>query len=284
MFNSDNEGSNSFSSDQFMESENNILYFTDKHFYSPGEDSKFKNVFIGNKRKYSYESNSQEEDSDFKKRYCLKSTKENSPNIMENEKKIINIQKKPIFKVVYDLSTDEILKKYKDKIPNNHIIDYYFQHFKREFAHYYTNLLNDSIKKCEFKNKIKNFSIPNNESFQAKSNYTINKEYLNYKMEEIFTNIKYKKKFKGGRQIGNRDTIININNFECKNQNEYNILLNLLANKLEMAYKLFYDDKKSFFKFEKNESTRYYDYFFKKMYGYSLIENYGIIKFIKNEK
>ena len=283
MFNDDNSDSNA--SNQFIESPNNILNLNDQNYYGSGEDSEIKNEFIGNKRKYSYESNSQEEDSDFLKRYFLKSTKENSANIvMENENKIINIQKNPIFGVFYDLSIDEILKKYKGKIPNNHIIDYYFQHFKREFAHYYTNLLNDSIKKCEFRNKIKNFSVPNNESFQAKSNYSINKEYLNYKMEDIFTNIKYIKKFKGGRQIGNKDTIISIKNSECQNQNEYNILLKLLAKKLEMGYKLFYDDKMSFLKFQKKDLTRYYDYFFKKMYGYSLIENYGIIKFIKNEK
>ena len=291
MFNNDDSYENIYSSDQFMESTKNILYFNDKNFYSRSEDSEENyNTFTGKKRKLSSISNSQEEAPNLSSPYFLKSTKEKSTNIIKNiesknENKNITIKKIPKFKVNYDLTIEEILKIFKDKNLNNHIIDYYFQYFKREFANYYTNLLNDSIKKCEFIKNIKIFSVPNNKFFQSKSTYSINKEYLNYTMEEIYIKFKYiENKNEGRNQIKNIKITSDIKIVEYKNQNEYYNLINLLNNILEIAYRLFYDDKIAFFIFTRKKLTRYYDYFFKKMYGYSLLENYGIIKFIKNKK
>lgn len=252
-----------------------------------------ENIYIGKKRK----------DSEVSKNKSIlmplpsKETRENSPeenlpidmvkdhfygiNSKDNNLKSKN-GKKMIFKVNRDLSIEEILRKYRP--PNSHILDYFFKYFKKEFVHYFTNKINLSIYKCKFKKKIDNVSIPNYESFQGHSNYSDNKKFLKYKMEEIYTNIEFIKKYKGGYQINNQNIFFKIKNTECENKKEYDYLISLLNLTLEEAYKLFYDDQMAFFEFEKNEKTRYYDFYFPKNYGYSLLQKYKIIDFINNNK
>ena len=261
-----------------------------------------KNSFIGKKRKKSKASNYGEELIPFK------TTKRKTPKALSNKEESLSIRlindnvnnsndfnflsnndtknnkktEKKIFKIIKDLPLEKILKK--KGVPNNHIMDYYFQHFKTEFVHFYTEFLNKIIEKCKFKKKIGKFSVPNSESFQKHSDYSDNKKYLNYKMEDIYTTIEYAKKYKGRNQKKNHGIKYKIKSIECSNKNEYDILIYLLTINLKEAYKIFYDNKMAFFLFEKNEDTRYYEYYFKKIYGYSLLENYGIINFINNNK
>lgn len=146
-----------------------------------------KNSFIGKKRKISLLSDNEDMQNQNKE------TKENSPITLPNKNESSSIDmikkysnndikinnkktEKNIFRVIGDLPIEEILKK--KEVPNNHVIDYYFQLFKTKFAHFYKNLLNKSKDKCGFKNKIENFSIPNSETFQENSNYSDNKKYL----------------------------------------------------------------------------------------------------------
>ena len=268
----------------------NIMVKKNDNFFNNDEISN-ENSFIGKKRNDSKVSNNE-----LRPKFS-KETQENTPpeeNILigminKNEDKIHNDNgfktkndKKMIFKVNRDLTIEEILRKY--NVPNAHITDYFFKHFKTKFVNYYTDGINNLIKRCNFENKISDLIIPNHESFQGHSNYSDNKKFLKYKMEDIYTNIDFIKKYKGGNQLQNKNIIYKIKNTECENKNAYEKLIYLLNLELEEAYKLFYDDSIAFFGFAKDEKTRYYDYYFPKNYRYSLLQKYRIIDFINNKK
>lgn len=56
-----------------------------------------------------------------------------------------------------------------------------------------------------------------------------------------------------------------------------------LNSNYEEAIRAFYDNKKIFDKFRKDPVTKFYEEKFKAIKGFSLVENYGILKFIKFE-
>ena len=162
--------------------------------------------------------------------------------------------------------------------------DYYYKHFKALFGKYLKNKLNSLKNKCFPSFIFNNFSTPNY-SFTGNAKELDNYHFLSYYIKDILV---YKeKKNKGNNQTNNKLLIEYILNNETKSKDEraYQELITLLNNKLEIAFTNFYEDKIEFKKVSEDEDCIYYDKFFRKETGISLLENNGFLKAIqKNVK
>ena len=105
--------------------------------------------------------------------------------------------------------------------------------------------------------------------------------YLSFKIKDIM--IKGGDKAAFNRQYNN-ELIINFieeNESKAIDKNTYNELITFLNDKLEEAIIQFYDDEKEFQKIKSDPKCIYFDKFYKRETGISLLEKYGFLKALK---
>jgi len=171
-------------------------------------------------------------------------------------------------------------KEKKDKLYRK---DAYFKHFKAIFVKYLKNKLNNLKDLC-FPNFILNkFSTPNYK-FTGNAKQIDNYNFLSWSIKEIFTYSENEKN--ENRQYNNKLLIeyIEKNEKKAKDKKSYHELLIYFNKKLENAYIEFYDNKNEFDKLQNDKDCIFYDKYFKKETGMSLLEKNGFLKVIKNKK
>jgi len=171
-------------------------------------------------------------------------------------------------------------KEKKDKLYRK---DAYFKHFKAIFVKYLKNKLNNLKDLC-FPNFILNkFSTPNYK-FTGNAKQIDNYNFLSWSIKEIFTYSENEKN--ENRQYNNKLLIeyIEKNEKKAKDKKSYHELLIYFNKKLENAYIDFYDNKNEFDKLQNDKDCIFYDKYFKKETGMSLLEKNGFLKVIKNKK
>jgi hypothetical protein len=159
--------------------------------------------------------------------------------------------------------------------------DYYYKHFKSIIGKYIKNKVNNLKNKC-FPNYIyNNFSTPNY-SFIGNTKELDNFLFLSWSVKSIL--IYKENKNKANRQYNNKLLIdyIEKNEKKSKDNNAYKELINYLNDTFETVIISFYSDKVEFDKINQDEDCLFYDIFFKKETGVSLLEKNGFLKIIKN--
>ena len=161
--------------------------------------------------------------------------------------------------------------------------DAYYKHFKAIFVKYLRNKVEHLKNRC-FPNFILNkFSTPNY-SFTGNPKEIDNYNFLSWTIKEILVYKENKKKV--NRQYNNKLLIEYIEKNEKKSMDKkaYEELIYYLNSRLEKAYTDFYEDENEFNKICKDEDCIFYDKFFKKETGVSLLEKNGFLKVILNDK
>ena len=160
---------------------------------------------------------------------------------------------------------------------------YYIKKFKVEcFSNYLTQNLNDLLKACSFpKNlKLNKIYMPNNKAFTSVANMKLNQAFLPMRIKDIFSmengNGQYQKK-----NASIFTMILNEKELASKKK-EYEELVDCLNMTVEDAIKKFYFSEE-FEHFRLNHEIKEYDESFKKEKKFSLLENFGFLKLIKNQ-
>lgn len=165
-------------------------------------------------------------------------------------------------------------------------IDYTINHFKKHLSQYLTNEANKLIKKSslpeEYKAKI---SLPNYKSFTGNPTKDDNKNFLGFKIQEIFGYYKYKEGDKKFRlQEKNKKAIYDIINFiERGNSTKYEEISSFFNMNLEKGIELFYGSK-AFKKYAEDPKTKCLDKIFKNQKGFGLSDKNGFIKMVNQFK
>ena len=158
--------------------------------------------------------------------------------------------------------------------------DAYYKHFKSLFAKY----IKDKA------NKLKNICFPHfdkNNFFAISYKYTGNpkeKDNLNFLLFTIKDILIYgKDKEKYNRQFNNEQLIKYIEDNENKTNDKeaYVEIIQFLNLKLEDVIMQYYDEEKEFNKITNCKKYIYFDKFFKRETGISLLEKYGFLKALK---
>lgn len=159
--------------------------------------------------------------------------------------------------------------------------DYYIKHFKAIFVKYLKNKLNDLKNKC-FPNLIlNNFSVPNY-YYTGNPKIIDNYKFLSWTIKEII--IFKQNKSTQNRQFNNKKLIdyIETNDHKSVSKDSYNELIKYINNKLEHAIIEFYENNNEFIKISKDKDCIFFDKFFKRETGFSLLEKNGFLKVLKN--
>jgi len=159
--------------------------------------------------------------------------------------------------------------------------DYYIKHFKAIFGKYLKNKLNDLKNKC-FPNLVFNkFSTPNY-YYTGNPKIIDNYKFLSWTIKEII--ILKQNKDNQNRQFNNKMLIdyIEKNQEKSVNKHSYNELINFINNNLEHAFLDFYKSNNEFKKISKDKDCIFFDKFFKRETGFSLLEKNGFLKVLKN--
>ena len=171
-------------------------------------------------------------------------------------------------------------KEKKDKLYRK---DAYFKHFKAIFVKYLKNKLNYLKDKCFPIFMLNKFSTPNYR-FTGNAKQIDNYNFFSWSIKEILI---YNENEKNeNRQYNNKLLIeyIEKNEKKAKDKKSYHELVVYLNNKLENAYIEFYCNKSEFDKLQNDKDCIFYDKYFKKETGMSLLEKNGFLKVIKNRK
>lgn len=171
-------------------------------------------------------------------------------------------------------------KEKKDKLYRK---DAYFKHFKAIFVKYLKNKINNLKDICFPSFILNRFSTPNYR-FTGNAKEIDNYNFLFLSIKEILI---YNENEKNeNRQYNNKLLIeyIEKNEKKAKDKKTYHELIFYLNNKLEYAYYEFYDNKDEFDKLQSDKDCIFYDKYFKKETGMSLLEKNGFLKVIKNKK
>ena len=204
----------------------------------------------------------------------LSSTSQDSDKKSKNEiKKLLFLSKKKT-KSNFAEETDD------STLPAYFRMDMAKKHFKVRISQYATDILNKLIKESDLSDaKIDNIHLPNSKLFTSKVTECANYNSLNYTIKEIFI-------------IGKDTEILQKNNFKTISQiyqimEQYEKLpenLEKVKNFLEMKYedliKMFYDSEE-FKSFKNEKKTIFFDDGIKAQEGFSLLEDYGLIKLFK---
>ena len=178
----------------------------------------------------------------------------------------------------------QIIKFFGYKIRNKlYRKDYYYKHFKSLFGKYLKNKVNNLKNKCFPDFIFNNFSTPNY-SFIGNAKELDNLMFLSWTIKDILV---YKQNIKkANRQYNNKLLIEFIENNEkkSKDNNAYEQLINYLNDTFENAIIGFYEDESELNKINQDEDCLFYDIFFKKETGISLLENNGFLKIIKQNQ
>ena len=159
--------------------------------------------------------------------------------------------------------------------------DYYIKHFKAIFGKYLKNKLNDLKNKCFPHLILNNFSTPNY-YYIGNPKIIDNYKFLSWTIKEII--IFKQNKSTQNRQFNNKKLIdyIETNDHKSVSKDSYNELIKYINNKLEHAIIEFYENNNEFIKISKDKDCIFFDKFFKRETGFSLLENNGFLKVLKN--
>ena len=155
------------------------------------------------------------------------------------------------------------------KMPSYFKLDSCFKNFKVNINKNILDLINSDIAKYpEFNStpkKLKNIDA----SFTTNCDYLFNFNMLSMTIKELLLSTPQ-----------NREIIKKIENGHFYVSEKIKSFLN---SNYEEAIKALYDNKKIFDKFRNDPVTKFYEEKFKAIKGFSLVENYGILRFIKFE-
>ena len=126
-----------------------------------------------------------------------------------------------------------------------------------------------------------NFSAPNY-YYTGNPKIIDNYKFLSWTIKEIII-FKHNKSSQN-RQFNNKKLIEYIETNEDKSvcKDSYNELINYINNKLEHAFIGFYENKNEFIKISKDKDCIFFDKYFKRETGFSLLEKNGFLKVLKN--
>ena len=202
--------------------------------------------------------------------------KNNNDKKINNKDKIINCE----IKKNENENNSNIIFISKEKKEKIYRKDYYYKHFKAIFGKYLRNKANNLKNKC-FPNFIfNNFSTPHY-SFIGNVKEVDNYHFLFWPIKDIL--IYKEKKIECNRQNNNRLLIDYIlkNKNKNKDKEAYQELIFFLNNSLENAFLDFYSNTNEFEKINNDEDCIFYDKFYKKETGISLLEKNGFLKAIQ---
>ena len=212
-------------------------------------------------------------------------------DIIFNIQKIQNKNKKVIQKTYNnEIKNKKIIdfklntKKFSTNILSNVIYrkDAYYKHFKVNLGKYIKNRVNSIKNKCFPFYSRNNFSSPNYKytgNPKEKDNFI----FLSFKIKDIL--IKDKDKTTFNRQYNN-DLLISFiekNEEKAIDKNAYKELIQFLNEKLEDVIIQFYDDEKEYKRINQDQKSIYFDQFYKRDTGISLLEKYGFVKALKKK-
>ena len=161
--------------------------------------------------------------------------------------------------------------------------DYYFKHFKAIFGKYIKNKLNNLKNRCFPNFVLNNFSTPDY-YFIGNPKQEDNYNFLSWSIKDIL--IFRENKHKYNRQFNNKMIILYIekNGNKSKDKDAYNELINYINCKVEDAFLDFYENKSEFQKICSDKDCIFFDEFFKRETGFSLLEKNGFLKVIRNNQ
>ena len=203
----------------------------------------------------------------------LTSTSQDSDKKSKNEiKKLLFLSKKK--------TKNHFAKETDYSLPAYFRMDMAKKHFKVRISQYATDTLNKLIKESPLsKRKLDNIHLPNSKLFTSKVTECANYNSLNYTIKEIFI-------------IGKDTEELQRNNFKTISQiykimEKYEKLpenLEKVKDFLEMRYedliKMFYDSEE-FKTFKDEKKTIFFNDGTKAQEGFTLLEDYGLIKLFK---
>ena len=261
------------------------------NFYLEKDNTNENNIFIYNNNNYNDILTPQDNILDFSflplsenKLFGIEISENNKSNNNNNAQINFIIKqndKKYVKKKIFLLKGNEEITNINN---NNNLIyrkDAYYKHFKSIFAKY----IKDKV------NKLKNICFPNFDKNNFSSlvyKYTGNPKekdnykFLSFKVKDLLTygrNDKIK-----NRQYNNALLIkyIEENKNFAKNGIIYKELIKVLNEYVEAELINFYNDKDQFEIINKDSKCLFYDYYFKKQTGISLLEKNGFIQILKS--
>ena len=170
-------------------------------------------------------------------------------------------------------------------------IDYAIKNIKVHISKFMNKYGNELIKKCNFQNRLKKVKLflPSYNYFTGNSNEKDNSIFLNFTVEQILTypeKIEKKDKKSNRLQRQNKEIIKDIkDHIEDKYPNDIPEQCQELLNFFSMSYEnivgLFYKSNE-YKDYSSSQKTQKLDEQFKKSKGFSLEENIGFIKLMKN--
>lgn len=161
--------------------------------------------------------------------------------------------------------------------------DYYFKHFKAIFGKYIKNKLNNLKNKCFPNFILNNFSTPNY-YFIGNPKQEDNYNFLSWSIKDILIFRENQNKY--NRQFNNKMIILYIEKSrnKSKDKDAYNELINYINCKVEDAFLDFYENKTEFEKILTDKDCIFFDEFFKRETGFSLLEKNGFLKVIRSSQ
>ena len=211
------------------------------------------------------------------------STKENSK---ENEEpKIEKVANNPNNE--NEIKITKIIK-FKPEItrPSYWRLDYAKKHWKTKISQSLTNCINKKIKDSDLPEEYKvKIHKPNSDLFTANTNESDNYVFLSKDLRTIFI---IGKDEDYDNQKNNDEHISNIYEyFEKIGYNNLSEKMLEIKNFFEMKYedfiRMFYESEE-FIIFKQNKNTKFYDEGTRRQEGFTISENYGLIKLLKRKK
>ena len=168
-----------------------------------------------------------------------------------------------------DISSDILYRK-----------DAYYKHFKVDLGKYIKNRMNILKNRCFPYYNRNNFSTPNYK-YTGNPKEKDNLNFLSFTIKDILIYGKDREKF--NRQYNNEQLIKFIEENEDRSNDKiaYGEIIQFLNLKLEDVIIQYYDEEKEFNKITNCKKYIYFDKFFKRETGISLLEKYGFLKALK---
>ena len=267
------------------EKEEEYLYFYDLGFgcgesifsYNKGDNILNQNDLIKDESKNLFKTTLYHKKISKKKEVNFLTKKSNS----NDEKKEVNLQLKND-ENCKNIKINSLINKSDIDIPSDIIYrkDTYYKHFKVNFGKYIKNRMNILKNKCFPYYNRNNFSTPNYKYIgnpKEKDNFN----FLSFTIKEILIYGKDKDKF--NRQYNNELLINYIEENEEKAYDKvaYKEIIQFLNIKLEDTIKQYYDDENEFDKIKNDKKYNFFDKYYQREKGFSLLEKYGFLKALK---
>ena len=168
-----------------------------------------------------------------------------------------------------DITTDIIYRK-----------DAYYKHFKVNLGKYIKNRMNILKNRCFPYYNRNNFSTPNYK-YTGNPKEKDNLNFLSFTIKDILIYGKDKEKF--NHQYNNEQLInfIEENEERTNDRIAYNEIIQFLNFRLDDVVRQYYDDEKELYKIKNDQKYVFFDKFFQRETGISLLEKYGFLKVLK---